>query len=264
MNKTTLKNKLDWENKIVSNKSNEEFKILEYVTTNEVHIEFLKTGFKRIASFSNIKKGSVVDPMSPSVYSIGYIGDGDYKTKYDNIQVVSYKIWKAILQRCYDEKCESYKNYGNKGITISEDWKNYQNFASWYEINHKEFMNDWVLDKDIIIKNNKVYSKDTCCFVPAKLNNCFTKRNSERGDLPIGVYLKTQVKNGKTYNTIIAQLNKDGDKVHLGCFKTAEEAFNAYKIEKEKYIKELANEFKNLLEDQVYKSLINYTVNITD
>lgn len=53
----------------------------------------------------------------------------------------------------------------------------------------------WALDKDILVKGNKIYSPETCCFVPQEINNLFTKRKSCRGTLPIGVkYIKENKK----------------------------------------------------------------------
>ena len=43
---------------------------------------------------------------------------------------------------------------------------------------------DIVLDKDILVKGNKKYSEDTCCFVPVELNNLFTLNKAKRGELP--------------------------------------------------------------------------------
>lgn len=264
MNKTTQKNKIEWENKILENTHGDSFRILEYVKTDEVYIEFLSTGFKRMASLGNIKKGNVADLAKPSVYNVGYLGLGKYTSKVNGVQEPCYKIWQTILQRCYNPKCSSYKNYGEKGVTICEEWKNYQNFAKWWEDHYKNWMQDWVIDKDILVKNNLTYSPETCCLVPIKINNIFTKRCSKRGDLPIGVSIKTQTKKGVVYKSIISQLNKDGNKIHLGCFSNIQDAFLAYKFAKESYIKEISLEYKELLEQRVYIALLDYIVEITD
>ena len=50
----------------------------------------------------------------------------------------------------------------------------------------------------------------------------------------------------------------------IAVFDTVEEAFQAYKTEKEKYIKEVADKWKNLISDQVYKAMYNYKVEIID
>ena len=52
--------------------------------------------------------------------------------------------------------------------------------------------------------------------------------------------------------------------IHLGFFDTIEEAFNTYKIEKEKYIKQIADEYKNRIPKKLYKAMYNYKVEITD
>jgi hypothetical protein len=44
------------------------------------------------------------------------------------------------------------------------------------------------LDKDILYKGNKIYSPDTCVFVPQEINALFVKNDANRGDLPIGVF----------------------------------------------------------------------------
>lgn len=35
-----------------------------------------------------------------------------------------YKIWKAMIQRCYNNNCGEYHNYGARGITVCDRWKN--------------------------------------------------------------------------------------------------------------------------------------------
>lgn len=42
-----------------------------------------------------------------------------------------YEVWKTMKQRCFNPNCDSYKNYGARGITIYSDWKD--NFNSFYE-----------------------------------------------------------------------------------------------------------------------------------
>lgn len=42
-----------------------------------------------------------------------------------------YAIWKAIKQRCFNPNNAMYHNYGGRGITICEEWKN--NFQAFYD-----------------------------------------------------------------------------------------------------------------------------------
>ena len=95
----------------------------------------------------------------------------------------------------------------------------------------------WCLDKDIIAKGNKLYSENTCFFVPPEINNIVLKGNAQRGEFPIGVK-----KNKYDYS---ASCRIRGKGVYLGRFDTAEDAFNAYKEAKESYVKEVANKWRS-------------------
>ena len=55
-----------------------------------------------------------------------------------------------------------------------------------------------------------------------------------------------------------------GKREHLGYFKTEVEAFNAYKVAKESFIKEQANNWKDQIDERAYEALMNYAVEITD
>ena len=46
---------------------------------------------------------------------------GGYKTRL-------YSIWNKMKQRCFNENNENYKNYGGRGITICEEWMDFNNF----------------------------------------------------------------------------------------------------------------------------------------
>jgi len=51
---------------------------------------------------------------------------------------------------------------------------------------------------------------------------------------------------------------------HLKRVDTVEEAFSMYKRLKEGHIKDIAEKYKGQIDKRVYKSLINYQVEITD
>lgn len=124
-------------------------------------------------------------------------------------------------------------------------------------INWKEYMDSsWHLDKDILIKGNKVYSPDTCCLVPQEINILFVKCNINRGDLPIGV-----IEINGRFSSSVSKNNKIR---HLGKFNTLEEAFESYKFAKEKHIKEVADKWRDKLDPRVYEAMYNYEVEITD
>lgn len=188
------------------------------------------------------------------LYNIGFVSKGIYITTYGTKSRKSYSVWKDILRRCYDEKTQE-KFSAYKGCSISEEWYDFQNFARWYENNHIE---EFQIDKDILIKWNKIYSSETCCFVPQEINSLFTKKSSKRGKYPIGVIKRNRK---KPYE---ANINKNGKCLYLGVYLTEEEAFQAYKEAKEKHIKEVADKWKDLINNKVYQAMYNYQVEITD
>ena len=167
-----------------------------------------------------------------------------------------------MLTRCYDEKYqEKYPTYN--GCTVCEEWLNFQNFAKWYDENSYEVNNEKMnLDKDILVKHNKIYSPDTCIFVPQAINKLFVKCDRSRGDSVIGTSLykgKYQVK-CQVFNPETGKSKNE----YLGYYDTQEKAFEVYKYYKEKNIKEVADYYKDEIPDKLYNALYSYKVEITD
>jgi len=115
------------------------------------------------------------------------------------------------------------------------------------------------LDKDILYKGNKIYSHDTCVFVPQSINLLFTKSDRVRGDLPIGV---TYRKRSRKFEVKCCDGTKK--RIFLGSYNTPEEGFQAYKKYKEKLIKQIANKYIDQIPNKLYNALITYTVEIDD
>lgn len=177
-----------------------------------------------------------------------------------------YKIWRAMIQRCYSDK--THKIQPTYTIcSVCNEWHNFQNFASWFEKNYYNLgEHKMCLDKDILLKGNKTYSPNTCIFVDNRINVLFTKNNRKRGKYPIGVYFKKDV---GLYRSQCSVINDDGTKSqkYLGDYKTPQEAFDTYKKFKEMYIKQIADEYKEKYDnfpDILYKALYNYKIEITD
>lgn len=241
------------------NNDGEEMKIIRYGNYDDIDIQFINDGtIVEHRTCSNFKTGKVKNPMTPSVYGIGYFGIGDYKSTNGNGKHTKcYKTWCHMHERCYDPKYhEKYPTY--KNCKVCKEWNNYQNYAKWSDENYYEVGNEkMTLDKDILKKGNKVYSPDNCVFVPNSINVLFTKSNKTRGEFPIGVR--------KHGNKFQAQLSKgNGKQISLGYFNTPEEAFFAYKKAKEQYIKEVAEEYKDKIPCKLYEAMVAYEVEIDD
>ena len=213
----------------------------------------------------NFYSGKVRNINYPYSYGFGYIGLGEYKTiKEDGKTTLEYRTWSGVLERCYSEKFKL-DNPTYIDCVCSQYFHNFQNFAEWYQENLWS-ENCTVIDKDILHKNSKLYSEDTCVLVDQRLNNLFTKSNKARGISPIGTSF-SKAKN--KYSSTMSMLDKNGIKKHrhLGYFNTSLEAFQAYKQAKELYIKQIANEYKDKypsFPNKLYQAMLNYEVSITD
>ena len=243
--------------KVCKSKSSGDFKVLKYNDSANVEIQFLKTGFEIIAQLEHIRKGSVKDPYSPSVCGVGILGT-KYPSRTNGRNTKEYVLWQGMLQRCYSDTFKKrYPTY--EGCEVSENFKSYEYFYEWCHEQIGFGNKDWHLDKDLLIKGNKVYSEDSCIFIPSDINLLLTKREALRGEHLIGVCWS------KTHKAFKARVRKNkGKQEFLGYFKTELEAFNAYKTAKESFVKEQANEWKGKIDIRACDALMKYTVEITD
>ena len=235
--------------------------IVEYVNSMDITIQFKTTGELVKTTYNAFVKGLVKSHFTPSVYGVGITGLEP--TRDENGELLSsYVCWKDMLRRCYSAKYQK-KQPTYKGCSVCSDWLYYPNFKKWYDENYYEINNKTShLDKDILVKGNKVYSATTCVFVPNFINNLFTKRQKIRGELPIGV---TYHKVNKKYQAQLSVFrNGKKTKEYLGYFTTPEEAFEAYKQAKEDYIKEIADNYKDKIPAKLYEAMYAYEVEIND
>ena len=249
-------------------------KIVEYNNNYDVIIEFQDEHKYRVhTQYVNFQKGQCKNPFFASVFGHGYLGidkEGNVpKTKEFKdgkwVQTWEYNKWKNMLQRCFDNKYKE-KEPTYKNVTCCERWLCFVNFLEDLEALKKEY--NWSndeklnLDKDILHKDNKVYSLENCVLVPDYINFLFTKNDVKRGVYPIGV---SYHKGAKKYQ---ARCRINGKLIGLGLYNTPEEAFSAYKIAKEQEIKRVANEciLKGYItqESRLYNSMMGYQVKIDD
>lgn len=227
--------------------------IINYRKAIDCDIEFDNGIIVTNIRYGNIRRGHVRNLMHPCTYGVGFHSIGKYSQKsHPNI----HDKWNKILCRGYSAKYHS-KQPSYINCSVDKRWHNFQVFAEWYEMNfNSEIMQKWCLDKDILIKGNKIYSSETCCFVPHEINNLFVKKDANRGKYPIGVN-----KHGSGYQ---AHCNINNKRIALGTFSTPEEAFQAYKIAKEKEIKRIADKWRGQITEPCYEAMYAYQVEITD
>ena len=232
-------------------------KIIKYNSYKDIIVEF-DDSTQLNGRYDVFKRGGLIHPFERTFYNKGYMGVGKYNTK-DMV----YRYWHSMIKRVYDPiEHNRYPNY--IGCSVCEEWHDLQNFGKWYEDNYYEINGELMcLDKDILNKGNKIYSPETCIFVPNRINVLFTNCKKARGKYPLGV-IKT--KDGK-YRARCSVYYKEANKsknIGLGRFNTPEEAFYAYKEFKEQYIKEVADEYKDKIPKKLYDAMYNYKVDIND
>ena len=214
------------------------------------------------ARYGNFKKGTIKCPYEKREYNHGYLGEGKYKVSENRKLKKEYNIWHHMLQRCYDPKYHE-RNPTYKGCRVEDYLLNFQHMGKWLDENYYEIPGEQMcLDKDILCKGNKVYSRETCIFVPQRINKLFTKCDNSRGSNPIGVI---ELPSG---NYHVRCRNGYGKLIPLGTYPTKEEAFRVYKEYKEKVIKEVIDSYEGKIPEPFYsklrESMYNYKVEIND
>ena len=254
-----MSKKIDRTGEVGYNNNGEEMRIVRYGNHADIDVQFVKDGtILQHVYYCAFKKGQIKNPMRATVFGVGFMGTGEFKSRDENGKFTKcYVAWVHMLERCYNPKYQD-KHSTYKGCKVCREWWNFQVFAEWYYSHFYEIENEIMnLDKDILCKGNKVYSPENCVFVPQFINKLFIKRDKCRGEYYIGV-----TKYGDKFQ---AQLSKgNGKSIHLGYYDTPNEAFLAYKIAKEEYIKEVAEKYKSQIPYELYQAMMNYEVEIDD
>lgn len=241
-------------------KNNEgcEFVVIDYINHSKILIKFQDVyEFEKFTDAKSIRLGNIKNLYFKSILGIGFLGVGSYVANVKRRPTKAYSLFLSMFNRCYSEKYQE-KQPTYIGCSVAPEWHNFQNFAKWFDINNLKCGINYQLDKDILVKGNKIYSPDTCCFVPKEINSLLLNNKAKRGKFPLGVWFEK--------DKFISACHNKGKQIYIGSFDTPEEAFEAYKIYKENLIVEIAKEYfeQDLISFDVYKALLNYKIEITD
>ena len=227
----------------------EEYVVVEYLNYDSVTVEFCDNyKYKLTTSAAWIKSGQIKNPYSPRIFEVGYFGVGGYKAKVGNPQVgysrtPEYQAWMNMMSRCYD------KNYINphlySDVMVVKSWHCFQDFAEWYYTQRKDTNTELklCLDKDVL-GDGSMYSPEFCCLLPFKINSLIV--SIPRGNRLPGVVLtsKGRFRVSYSYGKKVTEHEHEKD-AHL-------EYLNL-KLTK---IRDLANEYKEILRPHVYETLM--------
>ena len=218
------------EGKVFSGKRYGDFEVLEYLGDEYYKIKFIKTNtiskFKKEA----IIKGTVRDKFYPTVYNTGCLGD-----KYNSNHFLNSR-WTHMIGRCYNKNHSHYINYGAKGITVCERWLCFSNYVD--DVILLEGYNEELvktgklqLDKDVIDRNAKIYSPETCKWVTGSENVKEMLKGVRQKDF-IAIRLSD---NYKEYSHSIVEFCKkwklDNRKRVEGCLKGRINSYSGWKFE---------------------------------
>ena len=177
---------------------------------------------------------------------IGYFSN-DKRYEFNN---KAYGVWYHMLRLVKNDPDNN---------AICEEWKDYNNFLEWYDKNYYS-LDDEKMDllKDIFDRNNKLFSPDTCVFVPYRITRLL-KGKPSKTDLPVGVGKK---KNSDMYYSTCSVI-KHGKKTtfrHSG-FNSPDEAFMQYLKDRKQYIRDVADAYRYDIPEKLYYAIIDWEIN---
>lgn len=162
---------------------------------------------------------------------------------------IAYNKYRGMLDRCYG--IQKGHNVVYQGCEVCKEWSNFENFLVWFNDNYYSIDDNMDLDKDIL-GNGKLYSPDTCVFIPHKLNSQFARRNNTKfdKDLPMGVTRHKRQGGSVCYRVVVLPHNQ--------LFNDINEAENAYKQYVKAQYKEFAITYKDIIPQRLYEKLVDF------
>ena len=180
---------------------------------------------------NSIREGSIKNAYYPIVFGVGC--RGELRVKSDDPEHKFFKDmyirWHAMLDRCYNPNHNLYKSYGAKGVYVSDEWLNFSNYYVWIRGELSKVFNlyqqleiDFMVDKDLRIPGNKVYSSETCCVLPSEINRFIAHKryNADTGLVGIMKF--------KNYAAKPYAFNKNTGTNKIYFYATLEEAKRAF------------------------------------
>jgi len=167
------------------------------------------------------------------IHGVG-INDADYVVtpliNGKQVYCPFYLAWKGMISRCYDPSVRK-RQPSYDGCTVCDEWKIFSNFKNWME------KQDWKgreVDKDILVKGNKVYSPETCLMVRTITNTYVQDALSLSENSAMGVQV-TFTKAGVPRYRAIAKNPLRNNSESLGTYDTEKECHQAWRRRKHEF-----------------------------
>ena len=184
------------------------------------------------------------------VYGVG-VNDRSRPAYFNNKATKEYDHWVGMLERCYGKNKHIKSRPTYESCECSENFKSYSYFYDWCQSQVGFKNSEWQLDKDILIEGNKLYSEDTCVFVPCDINNFLTSRKKQNRSGYTGVSFH------KASGKYAAQISFGGKRKHLGLFENPKDGENFYLLVKRRMAIELIEKYKSNLDERVVDALLS-------
>ena len=217
-------------------------RVVEYIDSENVNIVF--DGFTRVVSIiaSNLRTGKFRNKEKPDKFNTT-LGEGFSSTEHERV----YRIWRGMIRRCFYGIPRTYV-----GVTVSDEWHVFSNFATWYYSQIGCDDSSYELDKDL--SRALIYSENTCFLVPREINNLFKKQVRDKG-LPRGV-THCGVATNRPYVCII---NTSSGR-YQEYFSTVEGARNMYLSKLKEHIEYLIAKYRGLIDERCIEVLRKYDI----
>lgn len=168
------------------------YEVINYERATKVTIRFLdEYGFTVTTTWDCVIKGYPRNPYDRTITGVGYLGVNN-NGEIQKAEGKAYRCWADMIYRCYDEKY-LLKEPTYRNCTVCERWHCFANFLEDIKTiqGYEEWINNsgWEIDKDLLQQGvkNKIYSPQTCIFIPQPENTSesarrtsFGKNNSEQ------------------------------------------------------------------------------------
>jgi len=100
------------------------------------------------------------------------VKESGFSRRIDKEFVDLYHRWGSMKRRCCGSGCNSYKDYSGRGITMCEEWKDYNKFRNW-ALSHG-YSKKLTIER---IDVNGNYCPENCTWIPAEMQPQNTRRN---------------------------------------------------------------------------------------
>lgn len=223
------------------NRKNEKMELIEYNSSYNIIVKF-ENGLTKKTTYQHFKNGEIRNPIRNNIFGVGTFGIGVYKGHENGSQTKAYGTWHKMLERCYSKRDNKDFN-AYKDCSVCEEWHNFQNFAKWFYENYYEIENERMdLDKDIFGDNSRLYSPETCCFVPSKINSAITTHSVNKTTGIVGIR--------KEFNKYIVTTKYDKD-YEYNRFNNIEDAIKFREQYKKDLIYKAIYKFEKIIPDRI-------------